>query len=51
MYKHKEITQKIIACAYKVYNNLGFGFFEKVFAMNYIYWKSVLSVNICVLML
>ena len=31
MYKHKEITQKIIGCTYRVYNNLGFGFLEKVY--------------------
>ena len=31
MYKYKEITQKIIGCAYKVYNNLGFGFLEKIY--------------------
>lgn len=28
---HKEITDKIIACFYKVYNKLGFGFLEKVY--------------------
>lgn len=30
-YKHKEITEKIIGCAYKVYNALGFGFLEKIY--------------------
>ena len=27
----KEITEKIIGCAYKVYNNLGSGFLESVY--------------------
>lgn len=30
-YKHSEITEKIIKCFYKVYNNLGYGFLEKVY--------------------
>lgn len=29
--KHEELTNKIIACAYKVYNTLGFGFLESVY--------------------
>ena len=29
--KHKEITGKIIECAYKVYNTLGFGFLERIY--------------------
>lgn len=29
--KHQEITHEIIACAYKVYNALGFGFLESVY--------------------
>ena len=28
---HSEITDKIISCAYDVYNQLGFGFSEKVY--------------------
>jgi len=28
---HKEITEKIIKCFYKVYNTLGYGFLEKVY--------------------
>jgi GxxExxY protein len=28
---HKEITDRIIACFYKVYTNLGYGFLEKVY--------------------
>ena len=28
---HKDITDKIIACFYKVYTNLGYGFLEKVY--------------------
>ena len=28
---HKELTEKIISCAYKVYNELGFGFLESVY--------------------
>ena len=27
----KELTEKIIGCAYKVYNTLGFGFLESVY--------------------
>lgn len=30
-YKHSEITQKIIGAFYKVYNMLGYGFWEKVY--------------------
>ncbi|MTE25415.1 GxxExxY protein [Winogradskyella ouciana] len=30
-YKHSDITEKIISCFYKVYNNLGYGFLEKVY--------------------
>ena len=30
-YKHNELTEKIIECFYKVYNNLGYGFIEKVY--------------------
>ena len=30
-YVHSEITDKIIGCAYDVYNQLGFGFMEKVY--------------------
>ena len=29
--KHKELTAKIIECAYKVHNTLGFGFLESVY--------------------
>ena len=29
--KHKDITEKIIGAAYKVHNNLGSGFLEKVY--------------------
>jgi len=30
-YEHSEITEKIIAAAYTVHNQLGFGFLEKVY--------------------
>ena len=30
-YKYTEITEKIIAAFYKVYNTLGYGFLEKVY--------------------
>lgn len=30
-YKHSELTEKIIACFYAVYKNLGYGFLEKVY--------------------
>lgn len=30
-YKHSDITDKIIKCFYKVCNNLGYGFLEKVY--------------------
>ncbi len=30
-YKHAELTEKIIAAFYKVYNTLGYGFLEKVY--------------------
>ena len=29
--EHKEITEKIIGCAYKVYNQMGSGFLESVY--------------------
>jgi GxxExxY protein len=29
--EHKNITEKIIGCAYKVYNKMGFGFLESVY--------------------
>lgn len=31
MYLHHDITDKIIKCFYKVYNELGYGFLEKVY--------------------
>jgi len=30
-YIHKELTEKIIKCAYQVHNELGAGFLEKVY--------------------
>jgi len=30
-YLHKELTSSIINCFYKVYNELGYGFLEKVY--------------------
>lgn len=30
-YKHAELTEKIIGCAFKVYNQLGAGFLEKIY--------------------
>ena len=29
--KHENITEKIIGCAYRVYNKMGFGFLESVY--------------------
>jgi GxxExxY protein len=29
--KYEEITEKIIGCAYKVFNKLGFGYLESVY--------------------
>jgi len=29
--QHKELTEKIIGCAYRVYNTMGFGFLESVY--------------------
>jgi GxxExxY protein len=29
--EHKELTEKIIACAYRVYNKMGAGFLESVY--------------------
>lgn len=31
MLEHQELTKQIIGCAYKVYNELGFGFLESVY--------------------
>ncbi len=30
-YIHSDLTEKIIGCAYDVYNQMGFGFLEKVY--------------------
>ena len=30
---HSELTEKIIACAYKVYNQMGYGYLESVYEM------------------
>ena len=29
--EHEELTEKIIGCAYRVYNTMGFGFLESVY--------------------
>ncbi len=29
--KHQELTEKIIGCAFQVYNKMGFGFLESVY--------------------
>jgi len=29
--EYRELTEKIIGCAYRVYNNMGFGFLESVY--------------------
>ncbi len=29
--EHKELTEKAIGCAYRVYNKMGFGFLESVY--------------------
>ena len=29
--KHKELTERIIGCTYRVYNKMGFGFLESVY--------------------
>jgi len=29
--KHRKLTEKIIGCAYRVYNRMGFGFVESVY--------------------
>ena len=29
--EYKELTEKIIGCAYRVYNRMGFGFHESVY--------------------
>jgi GxxExxY protein len=31
-FKYKQLTEKIIECFYRVYNKLGYGFLEKVYA-------------------
>ena len=45
--KHKELTAKIIECAYKVHNSLGFGFLESVYkkAMTIELYKNNLKVE------
>ena len=46
-YKHSDITEKIIGCAYKVGGELGFGFLEKVYenALAYEMGKTDLKVQ------
>ncbi len=39
-YKHSEITDRIIAAFYKVYNTLGYGFLEKVY-------ENALRIELC----
>ena len=39
-YKHAEITDRIIAAFYKVYNTLGYGFLEKVY-------ENALAIELC----
>ena len=29
--EHEEMTERIIGCAYQVYNRMGFGFLESVY--------------------
>jgi len=45
--KHEELTHKIIGCAYKVFNKLGFGFLESVYkkAMIIELTKNILNVE------
>jgi len=31
MMQHKELTERIIGCAYRVHNKMGFGFLESVY--------------------
>lgn len=44
---HKEISERIIKCYYKVYNTLGYGFLEKVYenALSYELRKTGLDVK------
>lgn len=46
-YKHSDITDIIIRCYFAVYNNLGYGFLEKVYenAMKIELQKNGLEVN------
>lgn len=44
---HQEITEKIIKAFYKVYNELGFGFLEKVY-QNALFWELKSSGLSCV---
>ena len=46
-YLHKELTSEIIGCFYDVYNELGFGFLEKVYenALKYELEKNGLKVE------
>jgi len=38
--KHKDLTEKIIACFYRVYNDLGYGFLERVY-QNALYYALI----------
>jgi GxxExxY protein len=40
LYKHSELTERVIAAFYDVYNSLGYGFLEKVY-------ENALAVELC----
>ncbi|MBU2492089.1 MAG: GxxExxY protein [Bacteroidetes bacterium] len=44
-YKHSEITDKIIKAFYNVYNNLGYGFLEKVYENSMLIELNKLGLN------
>ncbi len=34
--EYRELTEKVIGCAYRIYNKMGFGFLESVYEKNHV---------------
>ncbi|MGB7531595.1 MAG: GxxExxY protein [Halobacteriota archaeon] len=48
IYKHREITEKIIGAAQRVHNTLGYGFLEKVYQNALVIELRTLGLNVAV---
>lgn len=45
-FKHTELTERIIGAFYEVYNNLGYGFLEKVYENSLVLELHKLGLNV-----